>query len=76
MNTLKTLDQNSSHTQQRHTLCGPVTRRARAVFLSSNHHQRRVVLRITHRGVVYGHLLAGGLVGRPPPLGTRCHQIA
>ena len=57
MNALERFGDDRAHAEQAGALGRPVARRARAVFLSAQHDQRNVLLRVVLRGVVDERLL-------------------
>ncbi len=75
MDALITFGDNSFHTKQTCSLCGPVTGRTRSVFLTRNHDQLCSGLLIFHRGVIDTHLFARRNMFGVAALGTRYHFI-
>ena len=59
MDALETLDDDRLDAEQQRALRRPVARRAGAVFLAAEHHQRHALGLVAHRRVIDRHLLAG-----------------
>ena len=71
MDALEAFSDNGFNTEQHGAFGGPIARRASAVFLACEHHERSARSLVLHRRVVDRHRLIGGQVDRDAALGTR-----
>src|SRR5262245_39269491 len=81
MDTLEAARDGGLDPKQQRSLCRPVTRGARAVFLAAEYDRRRALSHILHGGVIDGQPLSAGLVDGEAALDARAiglgrdHQI-
>ena len=71
MDPLEALGDHRAHAEQRSALRGPVARRARAVLLAGDHHQRGAGALVRHRGVEERQRCAVRRRARPPAFHPR-----
>ena len=76
MDALEALGDHGPHAEQRRALGRPVPRRARAVLLAGQHHERHALGAVAHGGVVDRQLLAVGQVAGDAALGARGQPVA
>src|SRR5262249_46078859 len=75
VNAFETFRNRRANAEQARAFSRPITRRAGAILLASDHDQRNSRLAIFHRGVVNRHLFAARLIRGPAAFGAGSELI-